>query len=104
MLTMLSASPGDLFLQQDDPSQQLVLQATLGDSEVHHRRPGTDLRTVRWVGQLGGDVEGEALHHIHLFISNLHLQDEVTMMSPYIKLQSRQIDRRPTLKVDPDLM
>lgn len=66
----------DLFLQQDDPPQQLVLQAPLGDGEVHHSRPGADLGAVRRVGQLGGDVEREALHHIHFLISYLHLQEE----------------------------
>lgn len=66
----------DLLLQHDDSSQQLVLQASLSDSEVHHRRPGADLRTVHRVGHLGGYVEREALHYIHLLVSNLHLLEE----------------------------
>ena len=62
-----------LFLYLDDPAKQLVLQAFESDSEVHHSSLSTDLRGVGRVSQLSGDIEGELLHHIHLFVSYLHL-------------------------------
>jgi len=70
----------DLLLQQDDPAQQLVLEAAPGDGEVHHGRPGADLGAEGRVGQLGGDVEAEALHHVHLLVPHLHLQEETTAL------------------------
>lgn len=63
-----------VFLGEDDSAQQLVLQTLHGDSEVYNGGLGADLGRVRWVRQLGGDVELEAIHHVGLLVSHFHLQ------------------------------
>lgn len=63
-----------LFFCEDDSAQQLVLQSPHGDSEVDDGGASADFRGVGWVRQLGGHVEPKALHHVHLLVSNFHLQ------------------------------
>ena len=63
-----------LLLGEDDSAQQLLLQAPHGDGEVDDGGPGTDLRRVGGVGQLGGHVEPETPHHVHLLVPHLHLR------------------------------
>ena len=62
------------FLCDDDAPQKLVLQPLHGDGEIDDGSPGGDLGGVGRVGQLGGDVQPEAFHHIALFVSNLDLE------------------------------
>ena len=66
----------DLFLCEDDPTKQLVLQTLHSDSEVYDGGTGRDLRCVGGVWQLGGDVQVEPCHHVHLFVTNFYLWDD----------------------------
>lgn len=62
-----------LFFCEDDAAEQLLLQTSHSDCEVDNSCAGADLRSVRWIGQLGGHIKPEPLHHIHLFISDFYL-------------------------------
>lgn len=62
-----------LFLSEDNSAQQLILQTPHGNSEVDDGCPCADLGSVCWVGELGGNVETEALHYVHLLISHFYL-------------------------------
>lgn len=64
-----------LLLRQDNSAQQLVLQSSHGDGEVDDGGAGADLGGVSRVRQLGGHVQPEALHHVHLFVPQLHLKE-----------------------------
>ena len=63
-----------LLLRQDDPAEELVLEAFHGDGEVDDGGPGADLRRVRGVRQLRGDVHLEAVHDVDLLIADLYLR------------------------------
>lgn len=58
-----------LFFSENDSTQELVFQSSLGDSEIDDGGAGADLRGVRWVRQLSGQIECEASQHIHLFVT-----------------------------------
>ena len=59
---------------ENDKTEQLILESLQGDSEVDHRSARVDLGGVFRVGQLCCDVEVEALHHVQLLVSHLHLE------------------------------
>ena len=62
-----------LFLCKDDNAEQLILQTLHGDSEVDDGGLGAHLRGVGGVPELGGDVQHESLHHVHLLVTYFHL-------------------------------
>ena len=55
-----------MLLLQDELAQQLVLQASHGDSEVHQGDLGRELRGVVRVGQTSGAEQAEAVCVVHL--------------------------------------
>lgn len=98
-----------MFLFQDDPTKQLVLQALHVYSEINYGCPGTDFRGVCWIRQFGGYIELEAIHHIYLFVSHFNLQkkypriSEKTYFTAVFFLFVRLL-QPTTLKLVPDLM
>lgn len=62
-----------LLLCENDSPQQLIFQALRGDSKIDHGGPSADLGRVGRVGQLGGDVQSEAAHHIYFPVTHFHL-------------------------------
>lgn len=90
MRFFVSGTKQHLLLCQDNSAQQLVLQSSHGDGEVDDGGAGADLRGVSRVRQLGGHVQPEALHHVHLFVPQLHLKE-----SRNIKKGGAPVIRRP---------
>ena len=70
------------LLGVDDPAEQLVLQSLHGDGKVDDGGAGRDLGRIGRVGQFGGQVELEALHHVHLFIAHFHLVTRADLKVP----------------------
>ena len=82
--------------------QQNLYLTLHGDSEVNNRGACRNLRSVRRIRQLGGDVQRKSLHDIHLLVSNFHLQgtarfDEVLLQDVVqgrIKLLCNVLDEK----------
>lgn len=58
-----------LLFSENDSAQQLVFQSSLSDGEVDDGGAGADLRGVRRVRQLRGQIQCEASQYIHLFVT-----------------------------------
>lgn len=63
-----------LLLCQDNSSKQLIFQAAHCDREIDDGGFGTHFRCVGGVTKLSGDVETEALHNIHFFVTYFDLK------------------------------
>ncbi len=82
----LSSTHG--FLGDDDAAQQLILEPLHGDGEVDDGCASGDLGGVGGVGQLGGDEQLEPVHHVRLFVSDLHLVGRSDLVGAKSWLQS----------------